>query len=202
MTATTNYITNAQLKATLAITGTTGDADITAAVAAASRAVDGICQRQFGPGTANETRYYNAYRTDHIEIDDLYAFVSMATDDNGDGTFPTVWGNGTDFDLWPYNAAADGNPWTEVNVRPNGQQMFQPGFARYVKLTGTFGWSSVPQDVVTATTLLAARVYQLSRQAPLDVISAGEMGMIRLGSRIPNVMMLLGPYQRHKISVG
>lgn len=206
-----NYITLAELEATLGIgSSTPGSADRTAAIASASRAIDKICQRVFDPGSGPpggsnepETRYYNPDQVLAQEIDDVYTTsdLVLATDNDGDGTFETTWTLGTDFDLDPLNAVTDGEPYTRIRVRANSNNIFIPHFTNSVKLTAFFGWASVPDDIVNATTLLASRVYQLSRNAPLDVMPGGVEGMIRLGSKIPNVMLLLGPYQRHKISV-
>lgn len=204
MSARIDYISVADLEATLNVpSGSPGSADRQAAVTAASRAIDGICQRVFDPGSGpedTESRFYTAEQAGVLEIDDLYCLTSLQTDDANDGTFSTVWTRGVDFELIDLNAELDGEPWTHVQVRQGGAQLFMPGQLKGVEITGWFGWPAVPQDVVTATTLLASRVYELSRNAPLDVVIGVET-MIRLGSRIPNVMMLLSRYQRHKVSV-
>lgn len=203
------YITLDQLKATMTITGTNGDADGTAAIEAASRDIDGICNRGggFGPGTPGEVRYFDAEISGDLEIDDVYGSgIVVQTDDNGDGTFVTTWNVGVDFEFLSdcpsrYNAPAFDWPWTRLEVRSNGAHRFLPNFTKSAKITGTFGWPEVPQGIIDATTLLAGRIYTLKRSAQLDVIPGGDQGMIRLGSKIPNVMMLVSRYQRHKIAV-
>lgn len=218
MTAEIDYITLAQLKTTLQITDAAGvpispfagDQDLTSAISAASLEINGFCNRNFNKGAAHEIRYYDAQDPLELELDDLFSLDAggLQTDDNGDGTFVSTWVAGTDFELVsvyhtsPYNAAADGWPYDTIRVRSNGNYRFPTRFTKCVKVTGTFGWNAVPAPVVDACYSLAARQYMLKRNAPLDVLpGGGEAGLIRLGGRIPNVMMALNRYRKHTFAV-
>ncbi len=199
------YITTAALKATLTLTGTTyADADITAAIAAASRAIDNLCQRRFfQDADANQVRYYtpgdDILAQGLLDIDDLVTMTSLLTSDDGT-TFANTWTANTDYVLEPLNAASDVWPYTHIRALPQGSFRFNTIYPRSVKLTGMFGWPAVPDAVVNATTLLANRILTISRSAPLGIMPF-EGGAIRIARADSQVMMLVGPYMRHASSV-
>lgn len=199
-----NYVTDTALKATLSLTGYTfADADVTAANSAASRAIDSLCQRRFWEDASDVTRYYTADKTTLLEIDDLVSFTSLATDDDGTFGYANSWTQNTDFVFEPLNAPTESpaQPWTHIRVLPQGSFQFNTFYPRSVKLVGKFGWAAVPDDIVQATTILAARLLRLAREAPFGVVGF-DGGAIRIARMDSNVMMLLGPYMKHRISVG
>ncbi len=201
----TDYISSATLKATLSLTGTTyADADIAAAITAASRAIDGITNRRFyADADANQVRYYSPIRASWLEIDDLATFTSLATDDNGDSTFAgTGWTLHTDFELDPLNAVADSKPWTALIVRPNTSRTLFPPFPRSVMLTGKFGWTAVPQEIADATSIIATQLVKRKKEAPFGAFALGPDGFaIRLARSDPQVCMLIDPLRRHWFAV-
>ena len=198
----TFYLTADELKSTLAITTSTADVDISAAIIAASRAIDGICRRRFYPDAdATQVRYYTPETSDWLEVDDLLTLTSLTTDEDASFGYATAWTQNTDFILEPLNAAADGDPYTNVKVLPTGNHRFLPTFPRSVKVTGKFGWLVVPDEVVQATTILAARLFKIAREAPLGIIS-WEGGAVYIGRSDPGIMGLIGPLIRHRISIG
>jgi hypothetical protein len=80
------YVTLAALKATLSITATTWNDDLTAAIAAASRAIDEECGRRFyADDDATSIRYYTPSVASHLTIDDLAALTSVYIDTAGTG---------------------------------------------------------------------------------------------------------------------
>ena len=199
-----DYTTSAALKATLSLASTTyADADITAAITAASRAIDKLCNRRFWlDADANQIRYYTPYSLSALQIDDLVTFTALATDSNGDNTFGNTWTLHTDFELEPLNAAVDSEPWTKLVGRQNGSFTFPTGYTRSVRLTGQFGWLAVPQAIVDATTIIATQLLKRKREAPFGILALGANGeAIRLSRLDPQVAMLVGPYQRHRIGV-
>lgn len=195
------YVTRAQLKATLSLSGETfADADIDAALTAASRMVDGYCRRRFwADADANQVRLYTPSLPGRVAIDDLVTLTALEEDLDLDGVYETPWVLGTDFVLAPANAAADGLPYTQVVVHPAGNRRF--GSFRYpntIRLTGKFGWPAVPGEVVQATSILAGRLLKRAREAPLGVVVIGiESGAVgRVPSVDPDVRALLAPYVR------
>lgn len=219
MPAEVDYITLEQLQYTLGQTSVISGAplqsgfytnDAVASIAAASREIDGFCNRQFGLGEPGEVRYYQPTAHGELEIDDLATTSGLIvqSDDNGDGSFVSTWVLGTDFEvecrsgLGGYNAALDGWPFDTIVVRRNGNYRFTPAFTKSAKVTGQFGWNAVPAPIIDAVSLLAARQYMLKRNAPLDVLPGSEaQGLMRLGSKIQNVLTACQRYQRHRVAV-
>lgn len=195
-----DYVTAVQLKSALGVTGTNDDAEIGFAITAASRAVDHFTGRQFGQVTA-EARYYQArfvrLRGRYtVEIDDLMSTASLAVavDDNEDGTFERSLALDTDFRLAPFNAAASGNPWTELVAE---HTVTLPLDERGVEITALWGWSSVPGEVEQAVLIQAGRFFK-RKDAPFGIAGSPELGSeLRLLERLdPDVKMVLGSVRR------
>lgn len=200
----TLYLTLSELKTTLSVTGTYADADVDTAVNAACRAIDQMCNRRFyvDEDTA-QVRYYTPERCDSLSIDDLVTLTSLAVDSDGDGTFDQTWTLNSDFNLEPLNAVADSQapePYTSLSVRPLGRYTLPQGWPRSVQVTGKFGWPQIPDQIAQASTLLATRLLTLSRSAPLGIMSF-DGGAVRIARADPSVMLLIGPFIRHRIAV-
>lgn len=199
-----DYVTAAELKTYLRIGDTTDDALVGVAITAASRAVDHACNRQFGVLTAAAARYYTwvgEYLDGRqaVAIDDLQSTTNLAVavDTDDDATWDTTIVNATDFDLWPYNAAEDGKPWTHIVLRGGTTlgRFYRTG--RSLRVTALFGWSAVPKLVVEATQLQAARFFS-RRNATFGVAGSPDVGSeIRLLERLdPDVAVALRPVRR------
>lgn len=161
----TDYCDLDDLKAHLRITDTADDAALALAITAASRAVDVFANRPFGLTGSAVARLYTwqGERVDGrlaLPIDDLMTTVGLVVtvDPDGDGTYDVTLTLNTDFDLYPYNAIADGVPFTHVVLRPTAAAVF-PCQARGVSITGNWGWTTVPSAVEVATLIQAARFF-------------------------------------------
>lgn len=198
------YVSSSELKATLELTGETfADADIALALTAASRGIDNTCNRRFyADADANQVRYYSPPCADHLWIDDLVTFTSLATDPGGDGTFEETWTQNTDFVLEPLNASADSEPFTAIRVHPSGSYYLPTDYPRTVKLTAKFGWAAVPEEVEEATTIVATKLLRRAREAPFGVVSVGlEGAAVRITRSDPDVAWLLNDFIRQRIPV-
>lgn len=198
------YASSAELKAALSMTGETfADADITLALAAASRGIDNVTNRRFWKDTdAAQVRYYSPEDCDFLRIDDLETFTSLVADPGGDGTFEETWTLNTDFVLEPLNAAADVEPFTVIRVHPNGSYRFAAAIPRSVKLTGKFGWPAVPDAIKEATMVLASKLLRRAREAPFGVVQIGlEGAALRIARHDPDVNFLIASYMRSRIAV-
>ncbi len=202
------YITRDEMRAALSYTAgaTYADAEIDRACVTVSRAIDRACgiTRRFYQAT--ETRYYtpddfwnNRYgwwytRDIRIEIDDLTSASSVTIDTAGDGSYNTTWVEGTDFFFDPPNALLDDKPYTEMVLRLFAGRYF-PAIQRAVKITGVFGWPSVPPEVSQYAMIFAAQLVMRSRQAPFGILMQGmEVGaMARLMRVDPDFQRLIGP---------
>ncbi len=177
-----DYLTTAELKTYLRIGDVGDDALLAECITAASRNVDRATNRQFGVLAAAEAAYYT-WTGDYLDgrqavpIDDLQSVTNLAvavdTDDNA--TWDTTITNGTDFDLWPWNAARNGNPWTHILLRSSTTLGSFPKTAKAIRVTAVFGWTAVPKLVVEATRILATERFA-RRNAAFGVAGSPELG--------------------------
>lgn len=202
------YLTLAQLKATLTMTGTTfADADLTLAIGAASRAVDSTTGRRFWlDADATKVRYYTPRSYRVLQIDDLVTLGSVAIDRGGTGTYTETWTLGTDFVLEPYNAPQEqpARPYETLRVRMMSGRWMPTWIEQSVKVTAQFGWASVPDDVTAATGILAAKLLRRSREAPFGIAMVGGIDQgaaMRIARTDPDVYTLLRDYNRHELMV-
>lgn len=190
-----DYATVDQLRAYESVSDTADDAELTFAIAAASRAVDRFTNRQFGLVAAPEDRYYTAHRDRTrrrwiVEIDDLMTVDGLAVsyDTAEDGTYSAFI---EEYALRPVNAAPNGRPWTEILLQSAGDS--DAG----VEVRARFGWTAIPQPIVQATLLQASRIFN-RKNAPFGVAGSPDAGSeMRLLARIdPDVEVVLAPYRR------
>lgn len=175
---TNTYVELEEFKSSVELTGKTlADADIQVALVAASRGIDKALGRRFYPDTdANQVRYYTPNGA-RLWIDDLVTLTSLKTDDTGDGTFENTWTANTDFVLGPLNAAADGEPYTHIEINPAGSLRWPTScYPRSVEVTGKFGWPAVPWQAKELTTLIAHRLVKRARQTPFGGAVGIEIG--------------------------
>lgn len=200
-----DYCTVAELKTHLRIADTDDDTPLAIAVTAASRAVDHACNRQFGQTDPAAARYYTYDGACHdvgvgyrqmLEIDDLMTTTSLVVkvDRDDDGTFEETLVEGTDFRLFPWNAAANGRPWSHIILLSGEAFPYQP---RAVEVTAKWGWTAVPSIVKQATLIQAARFFQ-RRNSPYGVAGSPDLGNeLRLLSRLdPDVAVMLSSVLR------
>lgn len=199
-----DYLTQAELKATLELTGETfADADIDLAIGAASRAVDDIANRRFfADADANQIRHYSPCSKSFLLIDDLVTLTSLKIDTSGDLLFDTTLTENDDFVLEPLNAPDEDRPWRAVRMHPNSSEHL-PSFPRGVELTGKFGWSAVPNRVKQATSIIASQMLRRSREAPFGVVAFGVEGgaAMRVATMDPQVKLLLKDFIRDEILI-
>lgn len=197
------YCTLAQLKAQVRVTDSADDTAFTAAIEAASRAIDHECGRQFGVSTAVARTYtqdcgYYIEGLPAIAIDDLSTAASLvvAIDDSDLGTYPTTLTIGTDFTLWPFNALADLKPYTHLLTRSTSSYRW-PSYANSIKVTGLWGWAAVPAVVTSATLIQAARFF-VRRDSSYGIAGSPELGNeLRLLARLdPDVALMLTSVKR------
>jgi hypothetical protein len=193
--------TTAAILATYMRVGDTADSvQAGFAIAAASRAIDQTCGRQFGKTGSVEARYYTPVWDRQrgrwvVPIDDVMTTTGMLVrlDLQDDATFTDAI---TDYNLKPVNAAALGRPWTEIVVHPDSTNT-PDGTPDSVEVTATWGWTAVP-DTITQACLLQSSRFLSRRDSPYGVAGSSEMGSeMRLMDKVdPDVAVALRPYQR------
>jgi hypothetical protein len=162
------------------------EANFPRAIAAASRAIDLHCRRQFGLVAAPAARRYQVRRRGR--------YLAATIDDLMTTTGLLVAGEAVaDPELTPLNAAADGKPWTRLEV--DSSAVDDRG---RVEVTARWGWTTVPVAVVEACLLQASRL-SARRGSPFGVAGSPDTGggEIRLLARVdPDVQVTLEPFRR------
>jgi hypothetical protein len=166
------------------------------AVESASRAIDGHAGRYFySTGTA--TRYFTAEDAFLCEIDDLSGTaITLMTSANANGLFDITW-NTIDYQLEPTNGVVDGLAVPYTRIRATQNYLFPIlGGEALVKLTGVFGWASVPTSITQACIIQASRIFK-RLDSPLGIAGFGDMGAMRVSRYLdPDVEQLVAPYRR------
>ena len=141
-----SYVSRDVFKTRMNITaGTPSDATLRFVIEGVSEAIDTHCHRQLLARL--QTRYYTASRGNYLVVKDLVSVTSIKTDRDGDRTYEQTW-EATDYDLLPFNAATDGEPYTEISVTPAGVLTF-PTISKGVEIVGKWGYSETTQSAGT-----------------------------------------------------
>jgi len=193
---TNGYCTLAELKDSLQIEDSTDNASLEAAIMSASRMIDNYTQRFFykdGTVAAPVTRYYTPQDAYDLNIDDIVSVTSVATDNDLEFLYTTVWAT-SDFVVEPINNPRKGWPFTRMIAV--GAYVWPFNIPQSVKIVGVWGWSSVPQEIQLAAKIQASRLF-IRRQSPFGIAGTPELGTVRLSSRLdPDVETLLRPFRK------
>ena len=200
------YANRNQIKAALRIgtADTIDDELIDNCAGAASRLIDGYCNRKFWSVGSATSRVYTAEDDYYCSIDDIAGTaLTLKTSSLADGVFDVTW-TVTDYQLEPLNGNLDGLTWSYDKIRAVGDYLFPNVNANYgsqalVQVTATFGWPSVPEPVTQATIIQASRIFK-RYDSPLGVAGFGDMGAIRVSRALdPDVAQLVEPYRRMRL---
>jgi hypothetical protein len=195
-----SYVSTEELTAHVRVGDTVDDAPVSLAIAAASRAIDYRCRRQFGRVAVAEPRVYTPRWSSSragwlVPVDDLMtaAGLLVTVDRDGDGTYETAV---TGYRLRPTNAVVRGWPWTELLI-PSSAAVGYRGGPDSVQVTALWGWSGIPDGIRQACLLQASRLLS-RRDSPFGVAGSPEAGSeLRLLSRLdPDVQVAVEPYRR------
>jgi hypothetical protein len=206
MAITNGYSTRNQIKAALRIgtADTIDDELIDNCAGAASRLIDGYCNRKFWSVGSATSRVYTAEDDYYCSIDDIAGTaLTLKTSSLADGVFDVTW-TVTDYQLEPLNANLDGLTWSYDKIRAVGDYLFPNVNANYgsqalVQVTAIFGWPSIPEPVTQATIIQASRLFK-RYDSPLGVAGFGDMGAIRVSRALdPDVAQLVEPYRRMRL---
>jgi hypothetical protein len=201
------YCTLNEVKAALRIgtADTADDALLENCVGAASRLIDGYCNRQFWAYSSATTRVYQANNEYWTDIDDVYSTASfvLKTSTFADGNFDVTWQT-TDYQLEPLNGFLDGLSWSYDKIRAIGDYLFPTVNANYgeqalVQVTARFGWATVPEPIKQAAIIQASRIFK-RYDSPLGVAGFGDIGAIRVSRYLdPDMAQLVEPYRRMRM---
>lgn len=197
MPITNGYATLNELKASLAITDTSDDTQLEISITATSRMIDDYTGRFFyqdGTSQSPVVRYFTAQDPWTMNVDDITTITQIATDDNFNQTWDTVWAT-SDFMVEPINNPRKGWPYTRLLAI--GRYVFPYYLPQAVKVTGLWGFSAIPSEVNQACIIQSSRLF-VRRQSPFGIAGTPELGTVRLTSRLdPDVEALLRPFRKN-----
>jgi hypothetical protein len=192
----TAYATLAQVKAALRITDSVDDTLIEMARESASDLIDGYTGRTFTT-SGTVTRVFAPADDYVLQTDDIAGTAVAITSSTGaDGVFDVTWKT-TDYQLEPLNGVSNGQAVPFTRIRAIQDYLWPTaGGEATVRVTGVYGFPSVPIVVTQATVLQASRIFT-RLQSPLGVAGFGEMGVVRVTRALdPDVAALVEPYRR------
>jgi hypothetical protein len=192
---TNGYCSLADVKAALRIQDTVDDALIENSINSASRLIDQYCNRYFYSGTAGEVRYYKANDGFTCWIDDAQAITEVVTASVDPTIYDTTW-DVTDYQMLPINRVANGGYYPITGISATDNYLF-PVWAdiALVKVTGTYGWPSVPEPIKFAAIIQASRLFK-RLESPLGVAGVSDIGIMRVGANIDgDVAQLINPFR-------
>jgi hypothetical protein len=190
------YITLAELKAALGIEDSVDDTALEAAITAASRMIDDYTERFFykdGTTQSPVSRYFTPQDIAVLAIDDIHVITEVAIDAAFDQTYSTVFAT-SDYLVEPVNNPRKGWPYTRIIA--TGSYIYPYPLPQSVRVTGVWGWSSVPSEVSMATLLQSSRLFT-RRQSPFGIAGAPDLGVVRLSARLDaDVEVLLKSFRK------
>lgn len=195
-----DYTDLTTIKDELKISDTNDDGRLSRAITDASRVIDRLCHRPDGDfGTQTLTRYFDVvtprapdndeqlWLAQRLAVPPLVSITTLATDEDGDLTYETVWTANTDYFLYPLNTP----PYREIVVNPVlGRYAFPVGLRR-VSIAGSWAdASAIPGPIRRATLIQAIRLYKRS-DSPLGVMGSVDTGFVKVPQGDPDVRQIL-----------
>lgn len=190
------YASVSQLKARMGIpdSNTTRDTDLATRLVSASTDVNRWCHRQFGRAETASVRKFFASGYG-VDVHDFWSTDDLAITPYSDGLPGTAW-DLTTVELFPQDGIRDqvpGWPYERIGY-PYGTHPLTRALIRAgaeVRVTAKWGWASVPENVVTATLMLAS-MDDKAKDAPFGVAGFGDYA-VRIRTN-PMVEEKLKPY--------
>lgn len=195
MALTNCYLTLAEMKTYLGnISDSVDDAALERVISAACRQIDGHCGRFFYQQTST-VKYYTPRDPWLLLVHDLLSVSALASDEDRDNVWEVAW-SASDYVLGPRNApySVPARPYTQIQTAPAGRYVFIRG-KDAVKITGTWGWTAIPDAVIEASFLQASRLFG-RKQNPYGTVGSPAFGQVTMlkESMDPDAVKLLEPY--------
>ena len=166
---------------------------VSAALDAATVAIDLDTDRTFTASTGART--FATSGTSTMDLPDFTAVTSVKLDDDDDGVFE-VTVPASDYEL--DRSATERPDWPFDTIRLLDRCFPYGGRRRLrVEVTATWGWAAVPPGINQACSLLVVRLAQRA-QAPLGVVSFGDIGSANIRNSDPDYVALIHPYDRRR----
>lgn len=197
MTIMNGYATLAEFKAWVTVRGGTistsaaDDEVMESIIETCSRKIDELAGRRFWKNSAAETRYFQAREAFYLDLGDLVSVTTLSVDYANTRSYTDLVS--ADFELSPPNAALDDKPYTEIFISPTSAAyfpVFGAGGDRSVKISGIFGWPSVPTNIKTDCMTIVHNLWMArSGQVGSGKVSVTAGGIVIRPEDIPDHVM-------------
>lgn len=190
------YVSVADLKAYLGVTGTADDALLTSLIARAEKAIEVYCGRSFTCAADTTRNFTVGVDTDGDTLwfdEDLCAVTTVTTD--ADGTPITLVRN-TDFVTVPRNTT----PWYGLKIISGSDYSwdYTTNAEMGITVLGRWAYSTTPpQDIIHATTRLSGYYYRQKDAQTYDTTAIPDAGVLMIPQGMPkDVKMILDSYKK------
>lgn len=190
-------VTVSDLKAYLGITGAGDDDLLTSLIARAEKAISTYCDRVF-TCAADTTRYFTVGENtegDCLWFDEDLAQITTVTND-ADGSSPQTLTVNTDYVTQPRNTT----PYYGLKLLGSSSKFwdYTSNAEMGISITGRWAYSvTPPQDIIHATTRLAAFYYRQKDAQVFDTTAIPDAGVITIPQGVPkDVQIILAPYRK------
>jgi hypothetical protein len=172
---------------------TVDDAQLARSIEAASRRIDGACDRIFFQEPTVSARVYDATNLASVSIDDVSTLAGFVVKVDDGFDYATTLVLDVDFRVEPLNNLSKGLPVYRL-VSLSGvfpRSTVRPG----VQVTARWGFPTIPSAITEATLLMAGRLFKRG-DSLLGVAGFTDMGVITVRGVDPDVDHLIQPFRR------
>ena len=206
--ATAGYVSTADVKNYIGLTGSGQDTNIANSILAASRQIDRICRRRFWQDSSVQVKTFTPISNIYLEVPDISTttglIVKLDTTDNG--TYDKTLTINTDFIVMPTNpkllgtSAGQHEPYTEIRIlNTRSSERFDPSIINNVQITAKYGFAVIPEAIEQATRIQALRLFK-RKDTPFNVFGNEQTGTIELFNKFdPDAMALLKDYRKQDL---
>lgn len=206
--ATAGYISAADLKSYIGLTGSGQDTNISNSITAASRQIDRICNRRFWQDSSVQVKTFTPVSNIFLEVPDISTTTGLIVklDTTDDGSYDKTLTINTDFIVMPTNptllgtGSGEHEPYNEIRIlNTRSSERFDPSIINNVQVTAKYGFAVVPEAVEQATRIQALRLFK-RKDTPFNVFGNDETGTIELFNKFdPDALALLKDYRRQNL---
>tara|TARA_R100000773_G_C4221294_1_gene120405 strand:- start:7775 stop:8413 length:639 start_codon:yes stop_codon:yes gene_type:complete len=206
--ATAGYISAADLKSYIGLTGSGQDTNISNSITAASRQIDRICNRRFWQDSSVQVKTFTPVSNIYLEVPDISTTTGLIVklDTTDDGSYDKTLTINTDFIVMPTNptllgtGSGEHEPFNEIRIlNTRSSERFDPSIINNVQVTAKYGFAVVPEAVEQATRIQALRLFK-RKDTPFNVFGNDETGTIELFNKFdPDALALLKDYRRQNL---
>ena len=188
-----NYCSLDEIKASLDITEEQYDDLIQGLIAAVKTLIDNYTERQFDSESAT-VRYFDGGGS-CLFIDDLVSVSALSLDEDGDAVYEATMAT-TDYILYPLNKS----PKTHIKLSNDSDYGgFASGIKQGVKITGTWGYSTVPAPINQASIIQVSRWFKRRESAYQDAVGSPELGQLLVYKGLDaDVKLILEQYRKRR----